>query len=227
MCSSKRWVNNFFVFVLMLMPMVSFGQQWLRSMVVDGKLYVYTDMWNNTTSTSERKLWVYDGTNSPTVLKEFESNQYMDHLQSVDNKLVIFTSQYSSGNSQYKIWVYDPSADTVPIEKVTLSSHIGNLLQFNDKLYFTSYSSSSHYLYSFDGSDITNEANLGHQWPRNLIGYDGKIFFNKYAGSNGTTSTYTFYSYNGTDLTAGKTIAGSPSEFIEFNDKLYLSLIHI
>ena len=48
MCSNKHWLNNLFILVLMLLPMVSYGQSYNQSLVIDGKLYLYTSAWDNT-----------------------------------------------------------------------------------------------------------------------------------------------------------------------------------
>ena len=132
MFSSKHWLYNIFILVLMLMPMVSYGDSYNQSLVVDGKLYIETSVWDNTTQTSSNKLWVYDGSSSPTVIKDFGST-YIDNLQSVGSKLVILTYEYSSESSRYKIWVYDPSTGNDPAEKVNMgSSYPSNFVIFND-----------------------------------------------------------------------------------------------
>jgi len=203
--------------------MVSYGQSYNQSLVIDGKLYLYTSAWDNTTQTSSNKLWVYDGSSSPTVIEDF-GTENINNLQSVGSKLIILTYKYSSGSSNYKLWVYDPSTGDDPVGKVNMgSSYPSNFVNFNDKLYFTQSSGSYYYLYSFDGSDRTYVASLGTGYTSNYTVYNSKLYFTKYT-SSGSSSGYTFYDYDGTDITAGKTVSGSPNNSIVFNSKLYFSM---
>ena len=154
MCSNKHWLNNLFILLLMLMPMVSYGDDWNQAVALDNKLYFYTYSWDNSTSESSYKLWVYDGSSDPSVLNDFE-NTSINNLQTVGSKLIINTYEYSSGSSTYSLWVYDPATDTLTEEENLGTSYASNFVVYNSKLYFTtsSYSgySSYYYLYSYDG----------------------------------------------------------------------------
>jgi len=200
------------VSALMLAPLLATHDQ-SSAVVIGSKLYIYTYAWNSSTNSSENKLWVYEGSSSATILKDFGSAS-IGGIYELGTTVAILVYESSS----YKFYVYDPSTQEI-IEKGSLSSYPNYVTEFDSKLYYTVYTSGSYYIYSFDGSTVSSVKNFGSDWLSYFTVYNSKLYF-----SQGSGSTYTLYSYDGTSFSSGTTLSGSVNRMVVFDSKLYMVL---
>jgi ELWxxDGT repeat protein len=211
---------------------------------------------------SGNELFVSDGTAEGTQLvvdvRPGEDN-YGYIYGSTPNNLVEFNDKLyftaNDGKSGNELFVTDGTAegtqlvvDLAPGENnygYSYGSFPSNLVEFNDKLYFTANDGESGYeLFVSDGTaegtqllvDLyPEEDNYGYSYgsfPNNLVEFNDKLYFTADDAENG----YELFVSDGTaegtqllvDLYPGENNYGFsngsfPSNFVEFNDKLYFS----
>ena len=189
------------------------------------------------------ELWVYDGTNDPSMVYDINTGQYgqyssgPQYLAVFNNKLYFSASNGSgSGGGQvgHELWVYDGVNDPSLVYDIRggySSSYPRDLIVYNEKLYFSANGGNyGEELWVYDGvndpsvvHDISN--GIDGSSPTYLTVYNNKLYFNAYTNSTGDE----LWVYNGVDdpsivydIVSGSN-PSNPIELTVFNDKLYFT----
>jgi ELWxxDGT repeat protein len=221
----------------------------------NGKLYFGAN--NRETGT---ELYVSDGTAEGTqLLIDIGENNYDGNSSSPSNFVELNDKLYFSANNREngnELYVTDGTAegtqlvaDIYPGEanygNVNPGAYPTNLVEFNDKLYFTANNGENgNELYVSDGTaegtellvDLrTGEDIFGNtygSYPDNFLEFNGKLYFSADNGENGGELYVTDGTKEGTELLVdiypgegnyGNINGSQPTNLVEFNDKLYFS----
>ena len=209
----------------------------------------------------DNELYISDGTAEGTqLLVDINpgENNYGANSSSPGNfvefndKLYFSASNSENGNELY---VTDGTAegtqlvvDLRPGEDNygnTNGSYPSNLVEFNDKLYFSASNGEvGNELYVSDGTaegtqlllDLRSGedpfGNIYGSYPSNLVEFNGKLYFSASNGENGNELYVSDGTAEGTQLLVdlypgennyGNVNSSDPSNLVEFNDKLYFS----
>lgn len=188
--------------------------------VFDGKLYFCAR-----DSTHGYELWVYDGTNDPTIA--FDLNGSSSSSISSGPGLIVYGGKFyfvaNDGENGKELWSYDGiNAPEMVIDLVPGSSgfEATEIYAYNDKIYLASLTE----MYVYDLSTSTASLIYENQ-ASNLKGFDNKLYFAAVDSSNdeelwcydGSTSSlvYGFYADGN----------GQPADFTEYQGELYMSAI--
>ena len=211
-----------------------------------GKLYFNADDGEN-----GRELWVSDGTTEGTnLLIDINSGanaSYPDNLIQIGNKLYFSATTEENGR---ELWVSDGTTEgtrlvadlnpNVSGNGYAYGSDPNNFIEFNGKLYFTADDGENGVeLWVSDGTTegtnlvadlapgISDYGGYGlSSYPENLTEVNGKLYFSTF-GEKGFDLWQSDGTTEGTNLVAELNSDNVsffyPSDFIEFNNKLYFS----
>ena len=207
--SSISFILSFIIFGVLISSANAVTHDQSRTVVLGGKMYIATNVWNASTSSSENKVWVYDGSNTPTSIKDFGTSS-VSGLYGLGNKIVALLYESSS----YVFYVYDPSESSWGDAISIGTMYPSYFTEFSEKLYFSNYTSNAYSLYSFDGTTVSALKSFD-QYFTFITTYNSKL----YLGSNSR-----LYSYDGSSFTDEAELSSNVNRSVNFNNKLYFTL---
>jgi ELWxxDGT repeat protein len=175
----------------------------------------------------------------PTGLVEFKEKLYFT-ANVADNGNELFVSDGTAEGTQLLLDLY-PGENKYDFVN---SSYPSNLVELNDKLYFTANNGENgNELFVSDGTaegtqllvDLypgeNNYGGINASYPSNLVGFNDKLYFSANNGENGNELFVSDGTAEGTqllvDLYPGENNYGNNSSYVsslvEFNDQLYFS----
>ena len=166
----------------------SANPQWLT--VFNNKLYFSAE-----NSTHGRELWVYDGTNDPTLVDDINSGSSSSnpsYLVILNNKLYFTATNTTYGE---EIWVYDGTNPPTVLHEIVNGSTGGTpayLTSIDSVIYFQADNGTDGFeFWKYNGisapvmlENINTNASTGSS-PQNFIKHNNIIYFQADSGANG------------------------------------------
>lgn len=196
--------------------------------VVGSKLF-----FNYNDGSSGRELWMYDGTNPPTLVADLSSSSWNGGANSIVTQNGQFYFSGITGSWAKELYSFDGTNPPTQIFNLGASNNTnaGYLTVFNNKVIFSAQTDTSgKEMWEYDGTNFTmltyNASNNGD--PGNYFEYNGNLYFSNYTNNEG----YELWSYDGInsptivqDFNSGPSdgISSSNMTFEIFNNKLVYS----
>jgi ELWxxDGT repeat protein len=176
----------------------------------------------------------------PRELAEFNDNLYFSAFNQEGGRELYVSDGTAAGTKL--VADLNPGEDKFGNKN---GSYPSELLEFNDKLYFTANNSETgNELYVSDGTaegtqllvdinpGINNYGNVNSSDPSSLVEFEGKLYFAANDGSKGSELFVSDGTGSGTQLlvdinqetdSSGNSYGSNPSNLVEFNGKLYFT----